>query len=153
MQWLFTTIRSGLDILFSVRRSGRLAPEEEKMLTEDIRAAMLAMMEGGAGRPAAEPGRASPAGHHLAMQSRTGRTGVYAAGLATRIRFAPDVQGLWFLRSELMRYLASRHGEAIAREQLAALGEMFKDALPGALRSRPSPLAAADDKAFRETQP
>ena len=32
------------------------------------------------------------------------------------IRYAGDVQGLWFLRGDLMAALASSHGEAAARE-------------------------------------
>ena len=58
-----------------------------------------------------------------------------------RVRYAGDVQGLWFLRGELMAALASSRGEAAARENLEALSEMFEDLLPGGLRSRPSPLS------------
>jgi hypothetical protein len=59
-----------------------------------------------------------------------------------RVRYAGDVQGLWFLRGDVMAALASHHGEAAAREKLETLSEMFEDLLPGGLRSRPSPLSA-----------
>jgi hypothetical protein len=59
-----------------------------------------------------------------------------------RVRYAGDVQGLWFLRGDLMAALASSHGEVAAREKLETLSEMFEDMLPGGLRSRPSPLSA-----------
>jgi hypothetical protein len=62
------------------------------------------------------------------------------ARLARCIRFATDVQSLWFLRSDLMGVLASRHGEAAAREKIEAVSAMFKDLLPQGLRSRPSRL-------------
>jgi hypothetical protein len=127
MQWLFTTIRSGLDLLFSSRQASKLAPEEEKLLTEEIRVAMAALVEGESERS--------------------------ALSLAARIRFAPDVQALWFLRSELMRFLAGRHGEALAREKLSALGEMFDGVLPGGLRSRPSPLGTGEESRWRQTRP
>ncbi|WP_207717392.1 hypothetical protein [Caenimonas soli] len=60
-----------------------------------------------------------------------------------RIRYAPDVPGLWFLRGDLMAALASSHGEAVAREKLETLSEMFEDLLPDGLRSRPSPLSSS----------
>jgi hypothetical protein len=62
--------------------------------------------------------------------------------LTRRISYAGDVQGLWFLRGDLMAALANSHGEAAAREKLETLSELFEDLLPGGLRSRPSPLSA-----------
>jgi hypothetical protein len=60
-----------------------------------------------------------------------------------RIRYAGDVQGLWYLRGDLMAVLASSHGEAAAREKLESLRDMFEDLLPRGLRSRPSPLSSS----------
>ena len=65
-----------------------------------------------------------------------------------RVRYTPDVQGLWFLRGDLMAALASSHGEAAAREKIETLSEMFEDLLPGGLRSRPSPLSSS----FRDSE-
>lgn len=57
-----------------------------------------------------------------------------------RIRYAIDVLALWYLRGDLMALLASRYGEAGARERLEPVSDMFRAMLPQGLRSRPSPL-------------
>ena len=57
-----------------------------------------------------------------------------------RIRYAGDVQGLWYLRGDLMGALAAIHGESSARESIQAITQMFNGLLPGSLNSRPSPL-------------
>ncbi|NML48257.1 hypothetical protein HHL11_31200 [Ramlibacter sp. G-1-2-2] len=82
--------------------------------TEDIREAMLALL--GEGGPKKFP------------------------NVTRRIRYANDVQALWYLRGDLMAALASIHGEAAAREQVREITEMFHGLLPGSLSSRPSPL-------------
>lgn len=63
--------------------------------------------------------------------------------LEHRIRFAGDVQALWFLRSDLMAVLSSVEGEARAHAVLAALTTLFDGLLPDSLVSRPSPLGNA----------
>ena len=60
--------------------------------------------------------------------------------IGRRIRYAVDVHALWYLRGDLMALLAGRHGEAVAREKIEMLTEMFEDFLPQGLKSRPSPL-------------
>ncbi|MBC7471224.1 MAG: hypothetical protein H7322_18035 [Ramlibacter sp.] len=60
--------------------------------------------------------------------------------IGRRIRYAGDVHALWYLRGDLMALLAGRHGEAVAREKIEMLTEMFEDFLPQGLKSRPSPL-------------
>ncbi len=60
--------------------------------------------------------------------------------IARRIRYAVDVHSLWYLRGDLMALLAGRHGEAVAREKIELLTEMFEEFLPQGLKSRPSPL-------------
>ena len=57
-----------------------------------------------------------------------------------RVRYAGDIQGLWYLRGDLMAVLAALHGEARAREQVGAISEMLDGLLPSSLASRPSPL-------------
>jgi hypothetical protein len=57
-----------------------------------------------------------------------------------RIRYAGDVQGLWYLRGDLMAVLADLHGEAVARERLEAVTELFQGLVPGSMTSRPAPL-------------
>lgn len=116
MRWFKPNLRSSLHAIFS---SGFPAPAPTAAMEygiEDIRHAMLALMT-------------------TAQDERFPH-------VVRRIRYATDVQGLWFLRGDLMRALASSCGEAAAREQLAAVSGMFEDLLPDALRSRPSPLSA-----------
>jgi hypothetical protein len=57
-----------------------------------------------------------------------------------RIRYATDVQALWYLRGDLMGALAAMHGEMAAREKVASITEQFQGLLPSGLNSRPSPL-------------
>ncbi|WP_048441966.1 hypothetical protein [Caenimonas sp. SL110] len=60
--------------------------------------------------------------------------------ITRRIRYANDIQALWYLRGDLMAALASIHGERVARERVASLTAQFQGLLPGGLASRPSPL-------------
>jgi hypothetical protein len=60
--------------------------------------------------------------------------------ITRRIRYAGDIQGLWYLRGDLMGALAAMHGEVVARERVQAITELFQGLLPGSLASRPSPL-------------
>ena len=62
------------------------------------------------------------------------------AALTRRLRYAADIQALWYLRGDLMGALAAMNGERVAREQVASVTQMFKGVLPGSLNSRPSPL-------------
>lgn len=112
MSWLKPKLRSSIYGLL-----GNPAPPSESLLesrTEDIRETMLGMLE---------------------------ETGLKRfPALTRRIRYAGDVQALWYLRGDLMAALAAMHGEKSAREQLAHVSQMFKGVVPGALNSRPSPL-------------
>lgn len=60
--------------------------------------------------------------------------------ITRRIRYANDIQALWYLRGDLMGALATMHGEAAAREKIQSLTHMFQGLLPNGLSSRPSPL-------------
>ena len=62
------------------------------------------------------------------------------APVARRIRYAQDLQALWYLRGDLMAALASLHGESRAREAMVDISDAFEGLLPGGLASRPSPL-------------
>ena len=57
-----------------------------------------------------------------------------------RIRYASDVQALWYLRGDLMAALASMHGEMAARKKVASLSALFEGLLPRGLNTRSSPL-------------
>lgn len=56
--------------------------------------------------------------------------------VARRVRYAPDVQGLWYARSDVMAILANTHGETIAREKIAQISNNFNGLLPRSLTSR-----------------
>ena len=114
MAWFKTTLISSIHALFSTSTAKPAPPEHDEDALEEIRARMCAMAESGSGER--------------------------DMALVRRIRYAADIQTLWFIRSELMAVLARTHGEAVARERLARLGEMFARLLPEGLRSRPSPL-------------
>lgn len=60
--------------------------------------------------------------------------------ITRRIRYASDVQALWYLRGDLMGTLAAIHGETTAREKIALITAQFQGLLPNGLNSRPSPL-------------
>lgn len=53
-------------------------------------------------------------------------------GLVRRIKYADDIGGLWFLRSELMAALAQMYGEHKARDVIQHLSSMFKGFVPDA---------------------
>jgi hypothetical protein len=60
--------------------------------------------------------------------------------ITRRIRYARDIQSLWYLRGDLMAALAEMHDEMTARQKVASVTAQFQGLLPGALSSRPSPL-------------
>jgi hypothetical protein len=57
-----------------------------------------------------------------------------------RLRCAPHVRALWYLRSDVMTLLADRDGEGLARRRIAQITAMFHGLLPPGHSSRPSPL-------------
>jgi hypothetical protein len=107
-------IRSSIYALLTTGSAPAPLPPEAGFDLEDIRECMLAM----------------------AGVNGTDRT----TPLLRRIRYASDLETLWFVRGELMALLARSHGEAAAREKIEELSAMFTD-LPRGLRSRPSPLS------------
>lgn len=116
MRWFSTKdLRSSIYAIFSVTTAATAGPPDAGKAVENIRQAMLALT-------ALDPGD----------------RGVF---LARRIRYASDLQALWFMRGELMALLARSQGEAAALEKVEGLSAMFADLLPRGLRSRPSPLS------------
>jgi len=112
MRWLKPNLKSSIYSLL-----GNPLPPSESVLengTEDIRESMLALL--GEGGP-----------KHFPQITR-------------RIRYATDVQALWYLRGDLMGALAAMHGEVAARQKVAVVTNMFRGLLPHSLASRPSPL-------------
>jgi predicted urease superfamily metal-dependent hydrolase len=112
MRWLKPRIRSSVYGLLG----NALAPTDSMLEsgTEDIRESMLLAL-----------GDVGP--KHFPQITR-------------RIRYANDIQALWYLRGDLMGALAAMHGEAAAREKIGPITRMFQGLLPKGLTSRPSPL-------------
>lgn len=57
-----------------------------------------------------------------------------------RVLYAPDIQALWYLRSEMMILLAGLRGESAAHACLSTITDMFNGLLPSAQKSRPNRL-------------
>lgn len=56
--------------------------------------------------------------------------------VARRVRYAPDVQGLWYARSDVMAILANTYGETVAREKIADISGCFNGLLPKSLTGK-----------------
>jgi hypothetical protein len=50
--------------------------------------------------------------------------------IARRVLFARDLQGLWYLRSDVMAAISSLNGQSVANEKLRQITAMFEDVLP-----------------------
>lgn len=61
-------------------------------------------------------------------------------GVSRRIKYAPDLQAIWYLRGDLMAAIASLQGEQHAREVIKDISIEFEGLLPGGLSARPSSL-------------
>lgn len=59
--------------------------------------------------------------------------------ITRRIRYAQDIQALWYARSDMMAILSNAYGETIAREKVAHISAQFKGLLPKALSQRTGP--------------
>ena len=112
MRWLKPSLRSSIYALL-----GNPAPPSDSMMengTEEIREAMLHVL------------------------GDTGQKNF--PNVARRLRYANDVQALWYLRGDLMAALAAQYSESVARQKIADITGQFHGLLPGGLNSRPSPL-------------
>jgi len=112
---LRSRLKVGLSSIYQISSPQRLQREEsDAALAEQFRAGMLELTASVDGEPAVR--------------------------LARRIRYASNLQALWFMRSELMALLAPVCGEAEAMHKLEVISAQVREALPSGLRSRPSPL-------------
>jgi hypothetical protein len=57
--------------------------------------------------------------------------------VAQRVRFAGDLETLWYLRQDVLTALSAIDGEAAARRQMRQINRLFKGGLPGAMGPRP----------------
>jgi hypothetical protein len=61
--------------------------------------------------------------------------------LLNRVQYAPDLQSLWYLRSDMMQLLAGHVGERIAKARIQYVTTLFCAFLPVAQRPRAARLA------------
>lgn len=113
MRWLKPKLRNSIYGLLGHPQPSHSILEEG---IEDIREAMLTLL--GAGAPQKFP------------------------QITRRIRYANDIQALWYLRGDLMAAIAVDHGEMTARDKVAGITAQFQGLLPNGLNSRPSPLVS-----------
>lgn len=57
--------------------------------------------------------------------------------VAQRIRYADEMESLWYLRQDMMAALSDVHGEARARREMRPINDLFKGLLPQAMVARP----------------
>jgi hypothetical protein len=119
MRWFKPNIRSSIYALLSLVQPLSADDSVAEFDIEDIRASMLALVP-------------DATGHRVTQVTR-------------RIRYAMELEDLWYLRGDLMAVLAGMHGELAARQKLESITKMFEYMLVPGLRSRPSPLSASRD--------
>ncbi len=56
--------------------------------------------------------------------------------VAQRVRFAGDLEALWYLRQDVLSALSAVDGEVSARRQMRPINRLFKGGLPGAMGPR-----------------
>ena len=64
------------------------------------------------------------------LHSLMGLTGCEVARMNMRLRYAGDIEALWYLRSDLLDTLTLLRGEAIAQTVLDRITPMFQGQLP-----------------------
>jgi hypothetical protein len=111
--------------------------------TKDLRSSIYAMFSVSTARPRPDDGSALENIREMMLTLAGSEGGDRAAALVRRIRYAMDLQALWFMRGELMALLSRSRGELAARRHVEELSAHFEDLLPSGLRSRPSPLSAS----------
>lgn len=68
------------------------------------------------------------------LQSLVGLTGCEVARMSMRLRYAGDIEALWYLRSDLLDTLIPLRGQAVAQNLLDQVTPMFQGQLPLSLR-------------------
>ncbi|MDM0006561.1 hypothetical protein QTI19_17405 [Variovorax sp. J22R203] len=56
--------------------------------------------------------------------------------VSQRVRFAVDVEALWYLRQDVLMAISAIDGETAARRQMKDINGMFKGGLPGSMGPR-----------------
>ncbi|OGA56988.1 hypothetical protein [Acidovorax sp. Leaf73] len=68
------------------------------------------------------------------LQSLVGMTGSDVARMNMRLRYAGDIEALWYLRTDLFSTLVPLRGEHGARGVIDQVTQLFQGQLPRALR-------------------
>lgn len=67
------------------------------------------------------------------LEARPGNT---VHRVAQRVRFADDLETLWYLRQDVLTTLAAIDGEPAARRQMRRINSLFKGGLPQTMGPR-----------------
>ncbi|MBP3981589.1 MULTISPECIES: hypothetical protein [unclassified Acidovorax] len=73
------------------------------------------------------------------IQCLVGLSGSEVARMNMRLRYASDIEALWYLRTDLRTLLVPLRGEALANATLAQLTPLFQGQLPRALGGASQP--------------
>jgi hypothetical protein len=68
------------------------------------------------------------------LASLAGGAGCEVARMNLRLRYATDIEALWYLRGDLLSTLSAWRGECTARSMLDQVTALFQGQLPTALR-------------------
>ena len=107
MRWNKPNLRNNLQVLLGRDKPSSTAWVRDQVL-EEVRRAML--------------------------HSLKGLTGCEVARMNMRLRYAGDIEALWYLRSDLLDTLTLLRGKAIAQTVLDRITPMFQGQLPLSLR-------------------
>jgi hypothetical protein len=108
MRWTASSFMNGMSTL--IRGNSHIKDKSAKDSIQEIREAMLTAMG----------------------TSASNRFPV----IQLRVTYADDIQDLWYLRGDVMAAIASLDGEALAREKVAGISELFVGLVPKALTSK-----------------
>ena len=67
------------------------------------------------------------------LEARAGKT---VDRVVQRVRFADDLEALWYLRQDVLTTLAEIDGEPAARRQMRRINSLFKGGLPQTMGPR-----------------
>lgn len=75
------------------------------------------------------------------LQALMGLTGCEVARMGMRLRYAGDIEALWYLRTDLLETLVLLRGQAMAQTALDQITPLFQGQLPLSLRAPQMPHA------------
>ena len=105
------------------------------LLLPQLRTSYMALLGRSDSHPDALQGRAEAIRQLMLTELGEGGEKTFPA-VVRRVRYAPDIEGLWYARSDVMAILADTHGETIAREKLAHISGRFNGLLPKGLTGK-----------------